>query len=78
MKLYAIFDRVAGTFGEPTPALKDELAIRKFNYVMANSPMVSSDCDLYALCDYDMDTGCISIPELGKPVFVCRYEAKPI
>lgn len=73
--LYSIFDRVAGTFSEPFAALKDELAIRRFAYLMQNSPMVRDDCDLFKVADMDLSSGVV-VP-VDTPVFVYRYEVKP-
>lgn len=74
--IYAIFDRVAGLFGEPFYTVSDELAIRRFNYLMGSSPMVASDCDLFRVGSYDSESGLIAPvdSESSKPVFVCRYE----
>lgn len=73
-KLYSIYDRVAGSYGELFAAQKDELAARRFQYVLSNSPMVALDCDLYCHGSYDVESGVITSFE--KPVFVCRYEVK--
>lgn len=69
-EVYSIFDRVAGTYSEPFLALKKELAIRKFRYLLQNSPMVASDCDLYLIGTFDSDSGLI-VP-VEKPVFLDR------
>lgn len=69
--IYSVFDRVSGIFGEPFYMLKDELAIRRFNYVMQNSQMVALDCDLYKLGTYDCEHGIINS---CQPVFIKRYE----
>lgn len=71
-KLYSIFDRVAGTYGEPFLALKPELAIRRFRYLMDNTPMVASDCDLFCLGSCDLESGVVV--GLEKPEFVYRME----
>lgn len=77
VRLYSIFDRVSGTYGEPFSALKDELAIRRFDYLMANSPMVASDCDLYFLGSFDTNFGTIdNVNYASLPGFVKRYEVK--
>lgn len=70
MILFSIFDRMAGIFFEPFCAQKKELAIRKFRYILQNSPMVASDCDLYALGEYNQETGTVTPYE--KPDFVDR------
>lgn len=70
IRLFAIYDRVAGSYGEPFTAIKNELAIRKFRYLLQNSPMVASDCDLFFLGVMDSETG--RIQALEKPEFVDR------
>lgn len=72
LKVYSIYDRVAGSYSELFTALRDELAIRRFGYLMKNSPMVATDCDLFLLGSYDMEKGFIVPCE--KPEFVYRYE----
>lgn len=72
--MYAVYDRVAGRYGEPFLVNKEELAVRRFDYLMANSPMVASDCELYKLGDFDMVQGAI-VP-CNKPVFVVKFNAK--
>lgn len=73
-KMFSIYDRVSGLYGELFFAQKEELAIRRFNYLMKNSPMVAPDCDLYCVGDFNSDTGLITA--LSKPVFIIRYEVK--
>lgn len=73
-KIYTVYDRVAGTYGEIFCMLNDELAIRRFNYVMSNAPMVAADCELYMVGSYDTATGCIAA--LEKPAFIVRFEVK--
>lgn len=72
--MYAIYDRVAGTYGEPFLCKREELAIRRFDYLMANSPMVANDCELVKVGDFCVDTGCIN-PSV-KPSFVVKYDIK--
>lgn len=74
LKLYSIYDRVAGTYSEPFCMLKDELAVRRFNYIMQNSPMVAKDCDLFAVASFVVDNGVVC--GLERPEFICRYEVK--
>lgn len=67
--LYCIYDRVAGTYGDLFMAQKPELAVRKFRYVLQNSPMVAADCDLFEVGSFDTETGVItSLP----PKFIDR------
>ncbi|QXP45043.1 nonstructural protein [Microvirus mar15] len=74
--MYAIYDRLAGTYGEPFCAPSGDIAIRRFSYLMANAPMVAADCDLYCVGYYDVLTGVVSLPLDSKPEFVYRYEVK--
>lgn len=71
MKLYSIYDRVSGVYGAPFVQIKEDQAIRQFNYLMNNSPMVRDDCELYYLGSFEEDSGLI-FPET-KPVFVVKY-----
>ncbi len=71
-RVYSIFDRVTGLYGEPFIAVNEEMAKRRFNYLMDNSPMVNADCQLYYLGDFDSVNGTIG----GKVDFVCGYEVK--
>lgn len=72
--IYSIYDRVSGLYAEPFYATKEELAVRKFDYFMSNSPMVALDCELYLLGSYNSETGYLVSYE--KPIFVKRYEVK--
>lgn len=71
--VFSIFDRVANVFNEPFTAHKPQLAIRKFRYMLQNSPMVAADCDLYCLGSFNTETGAITVYE--KPEFVDRPES---
>lgn len=73
LNVYAIYDRVAGVYGEPFVAKKNELAIRRFNYLMSNAVMVANDCELYCVGYYTPDLGQIGLTSCGKPEFVCKY-----
>lgn len=70
--MYTIFDRVSGTYGDPFLCLTDEVAKRKFNYTMSKAPMVSADCQLYKLAEFDNVSGDLVVPV--KPEFICSYE----
>ncbi|WGL31481.1 nonstructural protein [Dipodfec virus UOA04_Rod_1098] len=74
LKLYAVFDRVAGVYGEPFVAKRDELAVRRFNYVMANARMVCDDCELYLIGYYTPDLGQLGMTSSGKAEFICKYQ----
>lgn len=69
MKIYAIKDNVVGEFGALQLFPRDEVAIRQFNYLMSQTPMVSGDCQLYCLGSYDPVTGIIA----SKVDFICNY-----
>lgn len=71
--VFAVYDRVAGRYGEPWLVNRDELAIRRFDYLMANSPMVANDCELYKLGVYDCIKGEFNV---HSPEFVVKYEPK--
>lgn len=68
-KMYSIFDRVTGTYGEPFLAVNDEDCKRKTAYSMRNNPYKDDLC-LYAVGIFDVATGDISCP--SKPEFVCN------
>lgn len=70
--LYSVYDRVSGLYGELFSCLKDDLAIRKFNYLMSQQPMFAGDCELYSFGDYDYESGIIQ--PFAKPIFICKYE----
>lgn len=59
-EIYTIYDSVAGQYGEPWTAPHKGVALRRFNYLMKNAEMVSSDCKLYKLATYNIETGEIS------------------
>ena len=69
--IYAIYDRLAGSYGEPFIAQNAAIASRRFQYLMTNAPMVQHDCELYALGSYNADKGLL-VP-LDKPGFVTRF-----
>lgn len=76
VQIYAIYDRLSASFGEPFPAVSDAVARRRFDYVMASAPMVSGDCDLYCIAAYDTTTGVVEHPfsDSVQPRFICHYE----
>lgn len=70
IRLYAIFDKVAGEFGKVEMFVKDALAQRWFT-TLVNSPdglPIKGDIDLYLLGEFDTQTGEISPCE--KPLFL--------
>lgn len=70
LEIYSMFDRVAGQFGSPFLQNNQAEAIRKFNYVVSQSPMVAGDLDLFLIGFFDIDTGVIS--PCSQPQFVCH------
>ncbi|QXP45031.1 nonstructural protein [Microvirus mar8] len=70
-EVYAFFDRVSATYGEPFLAPNASVAQRRFQYVMKNAPMVSADSQLYLIGEYDVSTG--TVVGLEKPQFVANY-----
>lgn len=73
-QLYSIYDKVAGLFSEPFCAANVALAVRRFNYLMSNSKMVASDCQLYKLGSIDLSSGVITVPTLASDIeFICNY-----
>lgn len=55
--LYSIYDKVACNFGEPFIAINEQVAERRFNFLMTNAPMVSTDCQLFKIGEFDVETG---------------------
>lgn len=70
--IYSFYDKVTHTYGEPFIAVNVESAIRRFNYLMSQSPMVADDMQLYCLGNLNTDTGVIS----SCVDFVANYEVK--
>lgn len=70
---FTIYDRVASTYSEPFGAVNVPAAQRRFDFLMQNAPMVSPDCQLFYIGDFETETGeFISI----KPQFVQGYAPK--
>lgn len=72
--LYSIYDSKAGVFGEPFTAVNDDVAVRRFNYLAASSPMVAADLELWRVCLFDSESG--QVLAEAKPKFICAYEVK--
>lgn len=73
MRLYAIYDKKAMSYGEPIMAVNDAVMCRTIKDVIAGAHPVArypEDYDLYALGDYDVDTGKIDV-DVNR-VFVCN------
>lgn len=58
MILYTIHDTIAKEYAPPFVAKNDELAKRKFQQVLMNTPY-PSDFELVKLAEYDTDSGCV-------------------
>lgn len=72
LKIYSILDKVTGIFGDPFCAINLAQAVRRFDYLMKNSPMVSKDCALYLLGEFDTVTG--TIPSTTCCEFIKNYD----
>lgn len=72
LTIYSMFDRVSRSHGEPFVAVNDDIAKRRFNFIMSQSPMVAQDMQLFKLGEYDTETGAI-VPHVD---FVCNYDVK--
>lgn len=70
--VYSIYDKVSGEFGSPFLSLKNAQAVRQFQYMMSNSPMVAADCQLYCISEFDTETG--RLVGTSAPEFICNYE----
>lgn len=59
--LFAIYDRIAGTYGTPTPFSNRACAQRWFRVVIKQNEFAQpTDFELYELGTYDSTTGLIS------------------
>ncbi|QXP45036.1 nonstructural protein [Microvirus mar11] len=68
LSLYSIFDRVSGVYSEPFCSVNEAVAVRRFNYLMANSKMVAGDCELYCVGTFSTLNGAVEADI--KPQFV--------
>lgn len=74
LKLYSIYDKVAGGFSSPMTIVNNELAKLYFPRLVKGSEVYEftfRDTDLYCLGEFDKDTGCIK--SYDRPVFICNY-----
>lgn len=69
--IFCVYDKVAGTYGEPFVARNIGLAVRRFNFVLQNANECADDCDLYKLAVYNVETG--KVLGLEKPEFICHF-----
>lgn len=70
--MYSIYDKVTGNYSEPFLAVNNATAERRFNYTMEHSKMISADCQLYMLGEFDSSIGVINA--VDKPIFICNYD----
>lgn len=69
--LYSYFDRVAGIYSAPVPAVNRAAAIRSFVANNRSNSTCADDMELYEIGSIDVNSGVIT--SIGAPVFVCRY-----
>lgn len=69
-KIYSVYDRAAGRFGNPFICLNDEMAQREFNCAFSapEYQYLAKDLDLYYLGTFDDRTGEMVLE--NKPVFL--------
>ena len=58
-KLYSIRDIKANSYSEPFSAPNDEVAVRKYAYLMSKSEMIADDTELYCVGTFDFERGLI-------------------
>lgn len=56
-KLYSIRDIKANSYSEPFTAPNDEVAVRKYAYLMSKSEMIADDTELYVVGEFDFERG---------------------
>ena len=56
-KLYSIRDVKANSYSEPFSAPNDEVAVRKYAYLMSKSEMIADDTELYVVGQFDFEHG---------------------
>ena len=69
-KLYSIRDIKANSYSEPFTAPNDEVAVRKYAYLMSKSEMIADDTELYVVGEFDYERGLITD---GKQEFLVNY-----
>ena len=70
--VYSMYDRVSHSYGDPFTAIRDEIAQRRFNYIMSQSPMVAQDMQLFKIATFDIESG-VLVP---CNEFICNYDVK--
>ncbi len=57
----ALYDSVAGEFGVPASSVNEQTAVREFQVLVQNMPvMVATDNELYLIGSYDTKNGVIT------------------
>lgn len=58
IRLYSIYDKAAGTFGEPFNAVNDDVAKRNFRFTMSRyNDYFVRDMELYCVGDFCIESG---------------------
>lgn len=69
--LFCIYDKVAQTYGTPTPFVNRPAAQRWFRHVITSNELAEpTDFELYEVASFDVSSGIINLSSGGKPVFV--------
>lgn len=73
LKLYALYDRKSGQYGQPIVQTNHDTAKRYFLYIMAKpeSEIYKFDMELSYIGDYDPSAGVIT--PLDKPEYICDF-----
>lgn len=70
IKYFAVYDKVSDNYGEPFLAQRDEIAIRKFKWLMQAQPMIAADCELWCIGSYDFEKGIL----VSDKQFICKFD----
>lgn len=62
-KLYSIRDIKANSYSEPFSAPNDDVAVRKYAYLMSKSEMIAYDTELYSVAQFDFEHGEVVLSE---------------
>lgn len=68
--IYAIYDRISGTYTEPHLEYNDGCAQRWFESILNDSKFRHSDFDLIQLGEYNVNTGALVPLEQKKVIMV--------
>jgi hypothetical protein len=69
--LYAVYDRVAGTYSVPFAASNLATAEREFLETCSKSPY-RLDFEMYVVGEYTVESGCLTAYD--KPEFIRRFD----